>query len=112
MVHEFSFLVDGSEPEPYEVVFLVDGRTATATCTCKGYYHGLICKHRVGLLHDYDPQEMDSETAANVAALRDAIAGTDVGIACAEYLQARDEAEDAKKWLTKVKTKFAQVMDK
>ena len=105
------FFIQGSEPDPYHVVFTVDGRYATATCTCKGYQRGFICKHRIGLLHDYPVEEMNSEQANNVTVLRDAIAATDLGVALESYLQAREELSAAEKWFKKSKVELAEIMD-
>lgn len=45
------FLVRGSKPHPYEVLFSRDERRVSATCTCMAGMEALsICKHRMAIL--------------------------------------------------------------
>jgi hypothetical protein len=44
------FLVQGSDPLPYKVIFKKDGGDLKATCTCKAGSNGILCKHRLSIL--------------------------------------------------------------
>lgn len=50
MASRLTFLVQGSEPEPYTVRFERDGDRLTAACTCAAGESGQYCKHRIRLL--------------------------------------------------------------
>lgn len=45
-----TFLIQGSAPEPYEVVFEKDGQALICSCTCQAAWNNLMCKHRMGIL--------------------------------------------------------------
>lgn len=46
----FTFTIQGSSPEPYEVIFyLIDGKLS-GSCTCAAGQQSKYCKHRLELL--------------------------------------------------------------
>ena len=57
----FKFLVQGSQPEPYESVFYFDGHNMTATCTCAAGENGQYCKHRISILEGDDSKIVSSK---------------------------------------------------
>jgi uncharacterized Zn finger protein len=48
MIREF--LVQGSETDPYTVVFEKEGTQLKGSCTCRAGIFGQLCKHRLALL--------------------------------------------------------------
>ena len=42
------FLIQGSQVEPYEVIFSKVGDNLTASCNCPAGEKGYHCKHRIG----------------------------------------------------------------
>jgi len=45
------FLVQGSEPLPYRVIFKRNGKNLKAACTCRAGAMGQLCKHRLSILN-------------------------------------------------------------
>lgn len=50
MKKQISFLVQGSQTEPYKVKFYLDGNSLTASCTCQAGEMGTYCNHRLRIL--------------------------------------------------------------
>jgi uncharacterized Zn finger protein len=48
IIHEF--MVQGSEPEPYKVVFKKNSANLKATCSCRAGMMGQMCKHRLMIM--------------------------------------------------------------
>jgi len=46
----YKFLVQGSSPKPYEVVFYSSENNMSATCNCNAGLNGQTCKHRLNIL--------------------------------------------------------------
>ena len=92
------FQVQGSAPTPYEVTFMKSGDNLTATCTCPAGVAGIHCKHRV-LLMAGDTSGVVSGNTADVSAVMEWLAGSDVAAA----LQLLDEEERAlEEWKKRV----------
>lgn len=45
------FLVQGSQPLPYQVVFRKSGKNLNASCGCRAGIMGQLCKHRLSILN-------------------------------------------------------------
>ena len=65
---KFDFLVRGSEPQPYEVSFLFDGKDLLASCICRAGITGQHCKHRIDILKG-DLSAIVSHNEAEVSGL-------------------------------------------
>ncbi|MBW6399981.1 hypothetical protein KPL78_19125 [Roseomonas sp. HJA6] len=106
---EFTFLVSGSQPEPYRVVFTVDGADATALCTCPAGAFDRACKHRIGLLQG-DISRLASANPDDLAALATAMEGTDILEAMRFLDEAEDRLEAAKTAVAEAKRRLARAM--
>ncbi len=42
----WNFNVQGSQPEPYEVKFLLENNKLSIVCNCRAGVHGKKCKHK------------------------------------------------------------------
>lgn len=104
---ELVFKVQGSEAEPYNVVFRRKGPNLTATCTCKGGEMGQVCKHRLGLLSG-DTSAVVSGNLLEVDALQGLIAGTDVEKAFEALASASESLEAAKAEVSRRKKALAR----
>ena len=60
-----SFLVQGSAPEPYHVLFRRNGANLSAYCTCPAGENGMHCKHRIRILQGL-AEGIVSENVADV----------------------------------------------
>ncbi len=106
---EFAFLVSGSQPEPYRVVFSVDGADASAICSCAAGAFDKSCKHRIGLLEG-DITHLASDNPNDVLRLAQAMQGTDVLEAMHVLAEAEDRFDAAKKAVTEAKRRLARAM--
>jgi hypothetical protein len=90
MSEEFTYLVKGSEPDPY--VVKVTTSPLAISCTCKAGENGLPCKHRKMILEGTDPGIVEGDKArlAEIAAVARAS-----GVY--ELLKAYDNAKAEKK---------------
>ncbi|WP_198780321.1 hypothetical protein [Shewanella putrefaciens] len=43
----WNFNVQGSQPEPYEVKFLLENNKLSIVCNCRAGVHGKKCKHKM-----------------------------------------------------------------
>lgn len=79
------FLVQGSEPSPYKVVFRKEGTNLKATCNCKAGVNGMLCKHRLSIL-DGEKGAVVSENPDQVAEVASWLAGSNVAGAISEVV--------------------------
>jgi hypothetical protein len=101
------FLVQGSEPSPYEVVFRKIGTELKADCSCRAGINKILCKHRLSILNG-DKSAVVSQNLDQVAEVSSWLAGSAVGEAIAEVVSLESEKKaieaklkQAKKLLTK-----------
>jgi uncharacterized Zn finger protein len=108
------FLVQGSEEEPYEVLFDKEGGRVTATCSCpagvKGP-RGQCCRHRIGILRG-NTEGIVSANIEDVRIVQDWIAGSDIEIEVRKLAEGESELEQAKKKVAAAKRALAEVMSK
>jgi uncharacterized Zn finger protein len=90
-----TFLVQGSAPEPYEVVFTITGEGITATCSCPAGKNGQYCKHRVSILQG-STASIVSGNAEAIQTVLAALPGTAIEAALADFQNAACEFERAK----------------
>ncbi|MEQ8206509.1 MAG: SWIM zinc finger family protein [Woeseia sp.] len=107
---ELKFLVKGSAPQPYELVFIKDGDSLTAICNCPAGEHGNFCKHRIGLL-DGKPKGLTSDNAEEVATVVEWLVGTDVETALRELRVVEKDKTAPKADLVAAKKKLARAMN-
>jgi uncharacterized Zn finger protein len=106
---ELNFLVQGSESDPYRVVFRRIEDNFTATCTCKGAEMGQVCKHRVNLLKG-DITGLVSGNSDQLNHLPEMFAGTDVERAYEKLIEAEATVEAAKLEFSRCKKALARAM--
>lgn len=109
-MEELTFLVQGSAAEPYEVIFIKDGDSLTAICSCPAGQNGNYCKHRISIL-DGDPSAIVSDNASEASKIRGWLPGTDVEAALTGLRQLEREADTDKKALAAAKKKLARAMN-
>ncbi len=107
---ELKFIIQGSQPEPYQVVFRRTGSNFTATCTCKGGEMGQVCKHRMNLLKG-DIAGLMSGNSVQLAQLMEMFTGTDVEQAFVNLVEAEAAVEAAKSEFSRRKRALARVMN-
>jgi len=106
---ELNFLVQGSEPKPYQVMFRREGDNFTATCTCRAGEVGQVCKHRMGLLKG-ESTGLVSENGDQLTQLAGMFIGTDVERAFEKLVEAELALEEAKLKFAKRKKALARAM--
>ncbi|MDH3375304.1 MAG: hypothetical protein OEM85_18250 [Gammaproteobacteria bacterium] len=109
-MEEVTFLVKGSSPEPYEVIFLKDGDKLTAICNCPAGQYSNFCKHRISIL-DGKFDAIASDNADQAPQVVAWLVGTDVEAALAELRAAQREPGPDKKALIAAKRKLARAMN-
>jgi hypothetical protein len=87
------FLVQGSEPAPYRVIFKRTETDLKATCTCRAGKNGILCKHRLSIL-DGDKKAVVSENSEQVAEVASWLDGSSVGLAISELVALEAEKKD------------------
>ena len=90
MIREFS--VQGSEAEPYKVIFEKDETSLRGSCTCRAGIFGQLCKHRLLILGGLTDGVVSS-SLDDVGEVASWLAGTNVAAALADL--AALEAEKA-----------------
>ena len=108
-MNELIFMVQGSESEPYRVVFRREAANFTATCTCRAGEAGQVCKHRVNLLKG-ETNGLVSANSEQLSYLPDMFAGTDVERAFERLAEAEAALEAAKTEFAKRKKALARTM--
>jgi hypothetical protein len=103
------FLVQGSAPDPYCVVFKKIGSNFTTTCTCPAGEVGQHCKHRIRIILG-DTTGIVSENVESVTEVKGWVKGTDVESALIDMLEAEKSFEDAKRRLSLMKKRFARLL--
>jgi uncharacterized Zn finger protein len=106
---ELTILVKGSSADPYELIFIKDGASLTAICTCPAGSFGNLCKHRVAIL-DGDTSAVVGDDASKVPTVVGWLSGTDVESALAE-LRAVIAAKAPKEDLAAAKRVLAKAMN-
>jgi hypothetical protein len=101
------FHVQGSQPEPYEVVFeRLSSQNLRAMCNCQAGDFGIICKHRINILEG-NKQGIVSSNKSDVQIVQSWLPGTDVSRALLELRFLEAEAERLKKEIAAAKKRLA-----
>ena len=109
-MNELKFLVKGSAPQPYELIFIKDGASLTAICNCPAGAHGNFCKHRIGIL-DGKPKGLVSDNAEQVTTVVEWLVGTDVEAALHALRAIEKDKTVPKSDLAAAKKKLARAMN-
>ena len=106
-MEKIKFLVQGSAPEPYIVVFHKNGNNLTAQCSCPAGENGMYCKHRFRIMEGSN-ENIVSNNISDVKLVATWLIGSDVEIAIKELKLAEDELLLAKKKVSDYKKKLAR----
>jgi len=99
------FLVQGSKPQPYEVVFKIEGKNLTGRCSCPAGLYGQHCKHRLNILMGIT-EGIVSDNKNSVKTVQSWLRGTDVEAALKDVCETNLAFESAKKKLSLSKKKL------
>ena len=106
-----TFLVQGSEPEPYQVQFWKKGKNLTARCTCRAGQFGQYCRHRVDILSgNIKKLKIASKNPEDIETVRAWLPGTDVETAINQVREAQKVVDEATIKLKGYKKKLARVL--
>lgn len=108
-MERIEFLVQGSAPAPYEVIFARDNNEVTASCSCPAGDNGTYCKHRLDIL-DGVLGGVVSENAHQVREVVSWLPGSSLEMCLAELASATREVENAKHVEAQAKKKLAVTM--
>lgn len=104
----YEFLVQGSAPEPYVVLFRRrDSGNISAYCTCPAGENGMYCKHRIRILRGL-LDGIVSKNTADVTTVAGWLPGTDVETALRVIESLEKEAERIKNALSIAKKGLAR----
>lgn len=104
-----TYLVQGSEPQPYQVVFSYEGQKFIANCSCKAGIMGQYCKHRIDILRG-DDSSIVSTNKNTIPELLKFFVGTPLDTLLQEIEEKEVELDEAKKHISNLKKKFARIM--
>lgn len=108
-MNQIEFKVQGSSPEPYNIIFRKAGNNLTALCDCPAGMNRLYCKHRFNILNGI-ADGIVSENTEQVSIVESWLPGTDIDVALQEVKIAKKNLDEAKKQLSKLKKKLAKAM--
>ncbi len=108
-MNEIKFLVQGSAPEPYLVVFRKNGNNLTGLCNCPAGENGMYCKHRFRILAGSN-EGIVSDNINDVDIVKNWVKGSDVEKALDELHQAETDLEKMKKKVSALKKKLARTL--
>jgi hypothetical protein len=103
------FLVQGSEPSPYKVIFKRIGADIKATCSCRAGVNGLLCKHRLSIL-DGDKGAVVSENANQVAEVASWLEGSNLAEAISEVVSLEAEKKLIEEKIKRAKKLVAKAL--
>lgn len=106
---KIEFLVTGSTPEPYKVVFEKKDNSIRALCNCQASVNGKHCKHRISILKG-ESKDIVSDNLAQVNTIAKWLNNTDLEQALEIFNKAESNAEKAKKQLAKAKKDLVKAM--
>lgn len=104
------FLVQGSEPDAYVVIFTKTDDKLTATCTCRAGQLRQHCKHRTQLLFG-QVDGLVSGNESEVPKLAEWLKGTTLEHALSEIQDAERHLEEAQRNLATYKKRLSQVLN-
>jgi uncharacterized Zn finger protein len=109
-MEEIVFEVQGSAPEPYQVIFVRRSQTnLSAYCSCPAGENGQYCKHRFAIL-DGIQEGIVSSNAPDVKTVQSWLPGTDVEKALLKMRNLAEEAAKIKRALSSAKEDLTKAM--
>lgn len=110
-INEIIFLVQGSAPDPYRVMFKKTISKLTASCTCPAGEYGLHCKHRIRIMSG-DSTGIVSKNIDAVSEVQSWFHGTDTEKILCDLSEAEQQLEKIKKRISANKKYLDQFMRK
>ncbi len=108
-MNEIKFLVQGSAPEPYLVIFRKSGNNLIALCNCLAGQNGMYCKHRFRILAGSD-EGIVSDNVQDVEIVKAWLKDSDVEKALNELHEAEADLTKLKKKVSALKKKVAKTL--
>lgn len=105
-IEKFTFYVQGSADEPYQVTFQRNESVINAQCTCPAGKNGQYCKHRMKILHG-DTDGIISENLNSVAVIASWLPGSNVEAAINKIVIAENNVALASQILANAKKELA-----
>ena len=105
------FLVQGSEPDPYQVTLEKNGINLNAYCTCAAGSNGMYCKHRFRIISGSTEGVISPDVEAIKRAV-DWVVNTDIERALRNLALAEDRFNSAKKDVSDAKRALAAAFHK
>lgn len=109
-MEEITFQVKGSSADAYDVLFIKDGDSLTAICTCPAGQFGNLCKHRMSII-DGKADAVVSDNKDQVPKIADWLKGTDVEAGIFELRTAEMHKATPKDEIMALKRKVARAMN-
>lgn len=103
------FLVQGSDPNPYKVIFIKDQDDIKATCTCKAGMIGILCKHRLNLL-DGDKSALVSDNSEQLLDVASWLSGSNLAAAISEVVRLESEKKQLEAKIKRAKNEISQLL--
>ena len=104
-----TFMVQGSQLDPYEVT-VTSGDRVTCTCTCPAASRGgMVCKHRLRILAG-NATAIVSDNVSDIATVVEWMRGTDLAAAVRDLAAAEDAVRTAQARVKSVKGRVASMM--
>jgi len=107
---KIAFLVQGSQADPYRVIFSRNGSDLTAHCSCAAGLVGQPCKHRLNILRG-EMNEIVSGNADEVASVAELLAGSPLEHLLNDLTTAETEEAETKKRIKAIKKQLGRVMN-
>ena len=98
--------VQGSAPEPYEIVFTPDEAAPRLSCSCPAGSNQMLCKHREALFLG----DISAVTGGDVGQLVQALAISSLANAYKDVIAAEQSVEKAKRALKAEQKKFGRLL--
>jgi len=103
------FLVQGSDPNPYKVVFRRTENEVKANCNCRAGVNGLLCKHRLAIL-DGDGRAVVSGNLSEVEEVASWVADSPVAQAISEVVALEAQKKDLEEKIKNAKKQVAKAL--
>ena len=105
-MEKYTFIVQGSADEPYQVVFRRNGTVINAQCSCPAGISGQYCKHRIRILHG-ETEGIISQNIDCVSIVSSWLPGSNIENALIKVNEAEKNLALAKKALLDAKKELA-----
>ena len=106
---EIKFLVQGSDVEPYTVIFRNSEEGLVSLCNCLAGKNGMYCKHRIRILRG-SIEGIISENLNDVDTVKSWFPGSRVEHAIIELELAENQLESFKKKISQLKRNVAKCL--